>query len=72
MARRTTIAKGIAGKVVQRIAISQDPEFHEVDIQFQDRTGLHIEFDVRVEVALESVELLDWKTGDGKLIKKIR
>ena len=58
----------IAGKAVQRIVLINAPDAHEIDIQFQDRTGFHIQFDVRLEVEL--VELRDWKDGNGTLIKK--
>lgn len=63
-----TFIEHIAGKVVQRIVLTNDPDAHEIDIQFQDRTGFHIQFDLRLDVEL--VELRDWKDGNGKLIKK--
>jgi hypothetical protein len=63
-----TFIEHIAGKVVQRIVLTNDSDAHEIDIQFQDRTGFHIELDVRMDVEL--VELRDWKDGNGKLVKK--
>lgn len=63
-----TFIEHIAGKVVQRIVLTNDRDAHEIDIQFQDRTGFHIQFDLRLDVEL--VELRDWKDGNGKLIKK--
>ena len=63
-----TFIEHIAGKVVQRIVLTNDPDAHEIEIQFQDRTGFHIELDVRMEVEL--VALRDWKDGNGTLIKK--
>lgn len=63
-----TFIEHLVGKVVQRVVLTNDPDCHEVDIQFQDQTGFHIEFDVHMDVEL--VELRDWKDGNGKLIKK--
>jgi hypothetical protein len=63
-----TFIEHIAGKVVQRIVLTNDPDAHEIEIQFQDRTGFHIKLDVRMDVEL--VELRDWKDGNGKLIQK--
>lgn len=63
-----TFIEHIAGKVLQRIVLTNDPDAHEVDIQFQDRTALHIQLDVQMRIEL--VELRDWKDGNGKLIKK--
>ena len=34
-----TFIEHIAGKVVQRIVLTNDPDAHEIEIQFQDRTG---------------------------------
>jgi len=63
-----TFIEHIAGKVVQRIVLTNDPDAHEIEIQFQDRTGFHIKLDVRMEVEL--VALRNWRDGNGKLIKK--
>jgi hypothetical protein len=63
-----TFIEHIAGKVVQRIVLTNDSDAHEIDIQFEDRTGFHIQLDVRMDVEL--VELRDWKDGNGKLVKK--
>jgi hypothetical protein len=63
-----TFIEHIAGKVLQRIVLTNDPDAHEVDIQFQDRTALHIQLDVQMRIEL--LELRDWKDGNGKLIKK--
>jgi hypothetical protein len=63
-----TFIEHIAGKVSQRIVLTNDPDAHEVDIQFQDRTAFHIQLDVQMRIEL--VELRDWKDGNGKLIKK--
>jgi hypothetical protein len=63
-----TFIERVAGKVVQRIVLTNDPDAHEVEIQFEDRTGFHVKLDVRMDVEL--VELRDWKDGNGKLIRK--
>lgn len=69
MARRK-FTKHVAGKVVQHVIVAQDEDIQSVDIQFKDRTGFHVEFAVRTEVDLDSVELIDWKTGNMRLVKK--
>ena len=63
-----TFIEDIAGKVVQRIVLTNDPDAHEIEIQFQDRTGFHVKLDVRMDVEL--VELRDWRDGNGPLIRK--
>jgi hypothetical protein len=63
-----TFIEHIAGKVVQRIVLTNDPDAHEIEIQFEDRTGFHVKLDVRMDVEL--VELRDWKDGNGKLLRK--
>jgi hypothetical protein len=63
-----TFIEHVAGKVVQRIVLTNDPDAHEVEIQFEDRTGFHVKLDVRMDVEL--VELRDWKDGNGTLIRK--
>lgn len=63
-----TFIEHVAGKIVQRIILTNDAEAHEIDIQFEDRTGFHIQFDLRLDV--EFVELRDWKDGNGRLVKK--
>jgi hypothetical protein len=59
-----TFIEHIAGKVVQRIVLTNDPDAHEIEIQFQDRTGFHIKLDVRMEIEL--VALRDWKTATAR------
>jgi hypothetical protein len=63
-----TFIEHVAGKVIQRIVLTNEPDAHEIEIQFQDRTGFHVKLDVRMDVEL--VELRDWKDGNGKLIRK--
>jgi hypothetical protein len=63
-----TFIEHITSKVIQRIVLTNDPDAHEIDIQFQDRTAFHIQMDVQMRIEL--VELRDWKDGNGKLIKK--
>ena len=63
-----TFIEHVAGKVVQRIVLTNDPDAHEIEIQFQDRTGFHIKLDVRMDVEL--VELRDWKDGNGTVIQR--
>ncbi len=63
-----TFIEHVAGKVVQRIVLTNDSDAHEIEIQFQDRTGFHIQLDVRMQVEL--VALRDWKDGNGTLIQR--
>jgi hypothetical protein len=63
-----TFIEHVRGKVVERIVFVNDGDQRELDIQFQDKTGFHIDLDVRLEV--EAIELRDWKDGEGTLIQK--
>jgi hypothetical protein len=60
--------KHLAGKVVQQVVVTNDDAVHEVEIRFTDKTACHIEFGMRME--LELVEIRDWKTGNGRLVKR--
>lgn len=65
---RTTFIEHITGKTVQQIVLTKDEDGYEVEIQFTDKTGFHIELQMKMVVDL--IELRDWKDGNGKLIKK--
>jgi hypothetical protein len=60
----------IAGKVVEKIVITDDDEVHEIEIRFTDKTACHIEFGARIRLDLDLVEVRNWKTGNGKLVKR--
>jgi hypothetical protein len=67
---RITFIEHITGKTMQKIVLTKDEDGYEIDIAFTDKTAFHIELELEAQVAIDLVELRDWKTGDGKLIKK--
>jgi hypothetical protein len=63
-----TFAKGIRGKVLQAVSISNELECRYISLEFEDETELTISLDTRLTGKLE---LFDCKTGDKELIKKL-
>jgi hypothetical protein len=63
-----TFAKGIQGKVLRSLSISNEPECRYISLEFEDKTELTISLDTRLTGKLE---LFDWKTGDKELIKRL-
>jgi hypothetical protein len=61
----------IAGKVAEKIVITEDDEVHEIEIRFADKTACHIEFGARMRLDLELVEVRNWKTGNCKLVQEV-
>ena len=59
--------KGAVGKTVQKITVTNESNYRDITIRFWDQTALHFELYPRIEV---EPELLDWKTGDGQLLKE--
>lgn len=57
----------VKGKQVQSIYVSGVDEFNVVDINFTDGTALSVQI---IPAARLKVELNDWTSGDGKLLKK--
>jgi len=57
----------VRGKQVRSIYVSGVDEFNVVNIDFTDGTALTVQI---VPAARLKVELNDWTTGDGKLLKK--
>jgi hypothetical protein len=63
-----TFAKGIRGKVLQSLSISNEFECRYISLEFEDKTEVTISLDTRLTGKLE---LFDWKTGDRELIKRL-
>ena len=59
--------KDVAGKVIEKITLTNESDFRCVSLRFSDRTALHFTLHPRIEI---SPELMDWKTGDGKVLKE--
>lgn len=60
--------KDVAGKVVEQVNVYEEEDgVNQVEIRFQDKTGLAIVLDNKL--VLESAELRDWRDGEGELIK---
>jgi hypothetical protein len=57
----------VRGKQVRSIYVSGVDEFNVVNIDFTDGTALTVQI---VPVAKLKVELNDWTSGDGRLLKK--
>jgi hypothetical protein len=59
--------KGAVGKTVQNMTVTNESTFRCITIRFSDQTALHFTLYPRIEV---EPELLDWKTGDGELLRE--
>jgi hypothetical protein len=59
----------MAGKVVEEVTITNEPDFRDVSIRFKDKTALHFGF--WTKLCIDS-ELVDWKTGNGRRTHKFR
>jgi hypothetical protein len=57
------------GKIIAAVELSLSPEYHAVDIRFEDKTSLTFDLAPCFQVA---PVLADWKTGDYKLLKRWR
>jgi hypothetical protein len=56
----------VVGKLIDRITLTNEEDFRSVSVQFSDRTAIHFELVLSLAVR---PEFMNWKTGDGKLIK---
>jgi hypothetical protein len=63
-----TFRRGIKGKVLEAVSITNELESRYISLEFQDQTELTITLDVRLT---GKVELFDCKTGDQILVRKI-
>jgi hypothetical protein len=59
--------RGAVGKMVEKITVTNEGDFRMVTVRFADRTAIHFTLRPRLEIV---PELLDWKTGDGQLVKE--
>ncbi|MFZ1008905.1 MAG: hypothetical protein WAN65_18845 [Candidatus Sulfotelmatobacter sp.] len=57
----------IKGKIIADVEVSLSPEYHAVDIRFEDKTALTFSLEPCFHV---TPVLADWKTGDSKLLKR--
>jgi len=57
------------GKVITEARLSVSPDYYLVEMRFGDKTALHFDLEPCVRV---SPELVDWKTGNYKLLKRWR
>lgn len=58
--------KDAAGKTIEKVTVTNEPEFRAVTIRFTDKTAIH--FAVRLRVNFDA-ELIDWQTGNGQPIR---
>jgi hypothetical protein len=63
-----TFRRGIRGKVLEAVTITNEFESRYISLEFQDQTELTITLNVRLTGKLE---LFDCKTGDQRLVRKI-
>ena len=63
-----TFRRGIKGKVLEAVSITNELESRYISLEFQDQTELTITLEVRLT---GKVELFDCKTGDQRLVRKI-
>jgi hypothetical protein len=55
------------GKIIADVELSFSPEYHAVDIRFQDKTALTFS----IEPCFRIVPVLaNWKTGNYRLLKR--
>lgn len=70
MANSQTFVEHVIGKVVEQIIFVNDSDLHELEIRFTDNTAFHLRLDVLMEI--KSVEVRDWRDGEGSLLHKLR
>jgi hypothetical protein len=51
------------GKTVERITVTNEPDFRAITVRFADQTALQFMIHPRIEI---EPELVDWTTGDGE------
>jgi len=65
--RRVLRFPQIKGKIIADVELSISPEYHAVDIRFQDKTSLTFNLQPCFQV---TPVLANWKTGDYKPLKR--
>jgi hypothetical protein len=61
----------VRGKIIERIVIVADPDALELDIRFQDNTSFAVQLEPDIEVRVENAELLGWKDGNARVLRKL-
>jgi hypothetical protein len=56
----------VVGKVVAKVTLTNEDDFRCVTVRFTDKTAIHFELKLRLEVV---PEFMDWTTGDGKSLR---
>lgn len=67
MAQRILEYKEVAGKVVEKVTLTNEDDWHMLTVRFTDKTQLGFQIKMRLEAM---PELTDWKSGDGKSLKQ--
>jgi hypothetical protein len=67
MAHNIIEIEGAIGKTVERITVTNEWDFRGITVRFADRTAIHFTFVSRIDI---QPELLDWKTGDGEVLRE--
>lgn len=67
MSQRIIEYTDIAGKVVEKVTFTNEEDWHMITIRFADKTQLAFQIKMRLE---SEAQLMDWKTGDGKTLKR--
>jgi hypothetical protein len=57
---------GVIGKTVEKITVTNESDFRLITVRFADQTAIHFTLHPRIEI---EPELVDWTTGDGKLLR---
>jgi hypothetical protein len=65
------LSQGIRGKIVDLIVIVTEPEELGIEIRFQDSTACYIELETQARLWIQDIELLRWKDGNSRVVKKL-
>jgi len=65
------LIEGVRGKIVDLIVIVKEPEELGVEIRFQDSTACYIQLETAVRLWIEKIELMRWKDGNSRVLKKL-
>jgi hypothetical protein len=68
--REKVFKKGVQGKIVDCIVLSDDTEEMALEVRFTDNTS----FNVRLapgQVQVKGVDVLAWKAGNSRVIRKL-
>jgi len=60
---------GVIGKTVEKITVTNELDFRLITVRFADQTAIHFTLHPRIEI---EPELIDWITGDGKVLRSFR